>query len=94
LRLGVLRRCPLLFYEKCQTTEQDGQVQNPILTEAEEDQRRMEFEKHMLKAVEKLTDSLERELEKVSKRSQMSDGYQRRNLCCRMEAKRDSMGSK
>jgi hypothetical protein len=68
LRLVVLRRYPLLFYEKRHTTEQDGQVRNPVLTEAEEDQRRMEFEKRMLKAVEKLTESLERELEKVSKR--------------------------
>ncbi len=30
---------------------------------------------------------------KLAGRSQMSDGYQRRNLCCRKEVKRVSMGS-
>ncbi len=37
-KLVVLQRYPLLFYEKWQITEQDERIQNPVLTEAEEDQ--------------------------------------------------------
>jgi breast cancer 2 susceptibility protein len=68
MQLVVSRRYPLLYYEKTQTKEDDAMnrsIRSPILTEAEEDLRRMHFEKRTLKAVEKLTEHLERDLEKV-----------------------------
>ena len=70
IRLLVLRRYPLLYYEKAKTRE--GELDKPwrpsVLTEAEEDFRKMEFEKRMLKSVEKLTEALQREIEKVSRK--------------------------
>ena len=70
IRLLVLRRYPLLYYEKAKTGE--GELDKPwrpsVLTEAEEDFRKMEFEKRMLKSVEKLTEALQREIEKVSRK--------------------------
>ena len=64
MQLVVSRRYPLLYYEKNQTAN-DNNLRGPILTEAEEDIRRMQFERRKMGAVEKLSESFEKEIEKV-----------------------------
>jgi hypothetical protein len=62
IEVYVSRCYPQLFLEKCR----DNNNEPPVLTQAEEDVRRREFEKRKLKVIEKISESIECELEKVS----------------------------
>jgi hypothetical protein len=70
IRFVIMRRYPLLYYEKASNSE--GRVgstsagRSSVLTEREEDQRRMEYEKRFGKAVEKLSEELEADITEVS----------------------------
>jgi breast cancer 2 susceptibility protein len=59
VRVFVARRYPLLYLEKSQETK------TTLLTVAEEENRRREFEKRLLKAIDKLTETIETDIEKV-----------------------------
>eukprot|EP00536_Pseudo-nitzschia_multiseries_P003171 jgi/Psemu1/185293/e_gw1.47.153.1 len=70
IRLFVRRVYPLLYYEKCDHPRSaDSTIVSPakrrILTEQEEDARRREFETRKLKAVEKLSERIQTEVEEV-----------------------------
>ena len=66
LRFTVLRRYPLLYLEKCHETSTEGRSKAPILSEAEEEIRRRDFERHVMGAIERLKETIEKDLEKVS----------------------------
>jgi breast cancer 2 susceptibility protein len=65
-RLFVVRRYPLLYLEKSQKLSSSDCRRSPILSESEEERRQKEFEKRVLRAIEKLTESIQKEVEKVT----------------------------
>jgi breast cancer 2 susceptibility protein len=65
LQVTIVKRYPKLFYEKSGDSSGPG-GSSSILSEAKEDARRMEFERRTMSAVEKISESIEEELEKVS----------------------------
>jgi breast cancer 2 susceptibility protein len=65
LKVMIAKCYPKLFYEKSGDSSSSG-GSSSVLSEAEEDARRMEFEKRTMRAVEKISESIEEELEKVS----------------------------
>ena len=58
LRILVLRRFPLMYLEK-------GSIGNATLSEAEEDERRSELERRRTRAIEKLSDAVTMDVERV-----------------------------
>mmetsp|Transcript_5932 Transcript_5932/g.14051 ORF Transcript_5932/g.14051 Transcript_5932/m.14051 type:complete len:1134 (-) Transcript_5932:1638-5039(-) len=60
----VLRRYPLLYYEKSPTVDSCTQVKSAVLTEAEEDMHRRSFEKRVLAVMERKAASLQSAIEK------------------------------
>jgi breast cancer 2 susceptibility protein len=68
LRLFVLRRYPRVYYEKGHVGDLDKderRSRSRFLSEAEEDVRRMEFDKRRTKAYDALTETLQKDIEKV-----------------------------
>jgi hypothetical protein len=68
LRLFVLRRYPRVYYEKGHVGDLDKEERRSrsrFISEAEEDVRRMEFDKRRAKAYDALTETLLKDIEKV-----------------------------
>ena len=68
IRVRVTKLYPRVFLEKCDDQHAGSTLPTaryPFLTEAEEEMRRLEFERRKLKAVEKVIDSITAEVEKV-----------------------------
>jgi hypothetical protein len=68
LRVFVLRRYPRVYYEKGHVGDLDKEERRSrprVLSEAEEDVRRMEFDKRRTKAYDALTETLQKDIEKV-----------------------------
>eukprot|EP00980_Cylindrotheca_fusiformis_P020762 scaffold7755_cov104-Cylindrotheca_fusiformis.AAC.7 len=66
IRVRVLRRYPMLYLEKCQELSSNDSRKLPILSEPEEECRRKDFEKRVLRAIERLTDDIQKDVEKAS----------------------------
>ena len=64
IKLIVSRRYPVLHLEK--DDSDDTSRRSAVLTKAEEDSRRLDFEKRFSRAAERLSDSLQKEIEEVS----------------------------
>ena len=64
LQVTIAKRYPKVYYEKSGDSSGSGGTSS-ILSEAEEDARTMEFEKRTMLAAEKISESIEEELEKV-----------------------------
>jgi breast cancer 2 susceptibility protein len=60
LRLLVMRRFPIMYLER-------GSTGKTTLSEAEEDEKRRELERRRTRAIEKLSDAVTKEVEKVSR---------------------------
>jgi hypothetical protein len=71
IRVFVERVYPLLYYEKCEGDAtympNTSSLRRPVLTQQEEDVRRRDFEKRRSLAIEKATEKLQSEIEKVRK---------------------------
>ena len=68
IRIRISKLYPKMFMEKCDDTNSNSTLTTakyPFLTEAEEEMRRVEFEKRKLKAIETVIDSITAEVEKV-----------------------------
>jgi breast cancer 2 susceptibility protein len=70
IQLFVQRVYPVLYFEKCNVdTFESGEsasTRRPVLTQQEEDNRRIQFEKRRSQAVEKVTERIQSEIENVS----------------------------
>ncbi|CAJ1940483.1 unnamed protein product [Cylindrotheca closterium] len=60
----VLRRYPLLYFEKSPTVDSCAQAKSAVLTQTEEDERRRSYEKRVLAVMERMTASLQSAVEK------------------------------